>query len=68
MKTGPGYPTNPYDPDTPEWQLWVNWNSQKHLVAAATADIDRAMKRRSSAIEKEEAYAQALEKLTGQRP
>jgi hypothetical protein len=54
---------NPYDSDTPEWQLWENWNSQDALIRAADDDVKRAEARRSAAITKRDQYERVLAKL-----
>lgn len=54
---------NPHDENSPEWQLWEQWNSADALVRAADEDAKRAEKRRSEAITRKASYAKALAKL-----
>ena len=55
---------NPYDSNTPEWQLFENMASNEALAASAAADSERALRRGAEAREKAELYRVALEKLT----
>lgn len=54
---------NPHDPDSPEWQLFENYRSQKQLINTFTHDIERYERLRAAAFAKRDAYAAALQKL-----
>jgi len=43
---------NPYESNSPEWQLYENMVAQDHLIKAYTADIERYEQLRNKAREK----------------
>jgi hypothetical protein len=55
---------NPYDQNTPEWQLWENMESSRLLSLTLAEDADRALKKSQDARERSQAYQVALEKLS----
>lgn len=56
--------TNPYNSDTPEWQLWANMTGALDLAKAHTADGDRAYKLAEAARVKAVKFEEALATLT----
>lgn len=54
---------NPYDPNSPEWQLFVNWQSKQNLAIAYAKDAERFQRMAEEARQSAEAYREALEKL-----
>jgi hypothetical protein len=55
---------NPYNNDTPEWQLFENMQNNLVLVSTHLADAERSRIKATQAREKAERYRIALEKLT----
>ena len=54
---------NPYDPNSPEWQLFANMQSNALLQSTHMADAERSMRKAEEARHKAELYRVALEKL-----
>jgi hypothetical protein len=54
---------NPYDSETPEWQLWENMTSSARQSLAYAADAERYTKLSQAAREKSEKYRLALARL-----
>jgi cytochrome c556 len=54
---------NPYDPDTPEWQLWENMRGAERSERAYIADADRYTKMAAAQRQKAAAFKTALGKL-----
>lgn len=54
---------NPYSPETPEYQLFVNMVSQEQLVGTYIKDSERYLELSNKAREKAELYRNALIKL-----
>ncbi len=55
---------NPYEVNSPEWQLYENMAGLEMQASAAVADSERALKRAAEARFKAEKYRLALEKIT----
>lgn len=55
---------NPYETDSPEWQLFENATSLEKQALAADADSERYMKVAVERRAKAQRYRDALEKLT----
>lgn len=56
---------NPYDPSTPEWQLFANMQSNELLVRAYSQDSERALSEAARTEQKAVAFRQALALLDG---
>lgn len=54
---------NPYDPKTPEWQLYENWKSSQLRVISYSRDAEKAQALAAEAREKAGLYEEALRKL-----
>ena len=54
---------NPYEHDTPEWQLFENFASQDSLIREADEQIAKAELRRRACIDKRARYETALRTL-----
>ena len=59
---------NPYDPETPHWQLYENMRSNELLTVAYAADAERYTKLSQRAREKAETFKDALAKLEAAEP
>lgn len=55
--------TNPFDSETPEWQLFENWKSKCEIVSSINDDIERHRKRLADVSKSRDLYAEALAKL-----
>lgn len=55
---------NPYQIETPEWQLWENMKSSERQSLAFNADAERYLKKSQECREKSELYSAALKKLS----
>lgn len=54
---------NPYDANSPEWQLWENMQSSRLQASAFADDVTRYTQRAKEARKRAELYRVALEKL-----
>lgn len=54
---------NPFDSDSPEWQLYENWKSHERLIASEDAAIERSTAHRTKLQQKQAQYAEVLRKL-----
>lgn len=54
---------NPYNVDTPEWQLWENMTASEKLYLQYSIDAGRYTKMAAEAREKAAKYRAALDKL-----
>ena len=59
--------SNPYRPDTPEWQLFENAKSSEACANAFAADADNFAKKSQAAREKAKRFWDALERLTAEQ-
>jgi hypothetical protein len=55
---------NPFDQETPEYQLFANMIGARNLALAHDRDADAATKKAEAAREKERKFAKALATLT----
>ena len=55
---------NPYEENTPEWQLFANMKQQEHLVNVYHDDVERYTEKRDKAAKMFDRYKNALDKLT----
>lgn len=56
---------NPYDTESPEWQLWENMKSSLLKSLAFANDAERYTRLSQEAREKSERYREALDRLSG---
>lgn len=54
---------NPYQQETPEWQLYENMISAEALARSHAADAERYQRKSAEAREKAERFKSALDKL-----
>lgn len=54
---------NPYEQESPEWQLFELAESAKHQASAFSADAERFQQKAKAAREKEERFRSSLKKL-----
>jgi hypothetical protein len=60
--------TNPYDADTPLWQLHENMVSAEHVARAYASDAERYTKRSLEMRDKADLYRQAIAVLNNSDP